>query len=108
MFIDYNHYIESTDWQNVKIRYYKSKLLQKCKVCNSKKFDLHHKTYKRLGKEKLHDLVPLCRTCHKEAHEFHTRKRAKQREMGWINRGLWWSTGRYIKHRGKILSKSKE
>ena len=41
---------------------------QKCHVCKATPVDLHHKTYKRKGCERLTDLVPLCRDCHQHAH----------------------------------------
>jgi len=31
--------------------------------------DLHHRTYDRLGQERLADLMPLCRPCHDRAHQ---------------------------------------
>ena len=41
----------------------------KCCVCgNLNDLEVHHKTYKRLGREKLSDLVLLCKYCHKELH----------------------------------------
>jgi hypothetical protein len=64
----YKLYLRSPEWAEVKRRYRSSKLPQTCVVCGSKKVDLHHKTYERLGKERLTDLVPLCRSHHKWLH----------------------------------------
>lgn len=32
------------------------------------RFEVHHKTYARFGKERLEDLETLCRTCHEKEH----------------------------------------
>ena len=71
----HTRYMESSKWQEVRSRYYKSKLWiklldRKCYCCQEKKScDLHHKTYKRFENEKLSDLVAICRECHTEVHE---------------------------------------
>jgi hypothetical protein len=64
----YHRYIRSAEWTAVKKRYRESKLPQVCAVCGDKKVDLHHRTYKTLGMERLRDLVPLCRDDHKGLH----------------------------------------
>lgn len=43
--------------------------------------DLHHRSYKRIGKERLHDLVPLCRPCHEETHKYAAERKAKKVKM---------------------------
>ena len=62
-----NGYLQSDHWQEVRRR----KLKQagyKCEACGEKtKLDIHHKTYERLGKERLDDLQALCRPCHVKA-----------------------------------------
>jgi len=84
---EYNDYIKSSAWRAKKRKYRASKLPQNCLVCNSKKVDLHHRTYKRLGNEWLNDLVPLCREHHQEAHSFHKK----------TGMGLWGATKHYIR-----------
>lgn len=37
----------------------------------TKWFDVHHKTYDRIGDELLDDLVLLCKSCHKAQHGKH-------------------------------------
>ena len=67
----YQVYLQSDHWKDIKKRFYKSKLnKKKCYVCE-KRFglQLHHRTYKRLGKEYLHDLIQLCGVCHLKAHK---------------------------------------
>lgn len=67
--------MRSAKWQEIRIRYYRSKLWtklldRKCYCCQQKKpCDLHHKTYKRFENEKLSDLVAICRECHTEVHK---------------------------------------
>lgn len=77
--INYYEYIKSEAWQEVRRRYYKSKMFRcfsendiwECYCCgaNNVPLDLHHRTYKRLGNERINiDLVPVCRSCHTEIH----------------------------------------
>lgn len=69
--MSYDKYLQSESWKKTKERYRNSKRKQHCWCCNdkSKPVDLHHKNYKRLGRERLSDLVALCRECHYEVHE---------------------------------------
>lgn len=41
--------------------------------CTDRPVELHHRTYKRLGREKLTDLVLLCGDCHSTVHRTHRR-----------------------------------
>ena len=93
---DYETYIKSKEWKLVRQRYFKSNMPQVCFACNTKKetgFHLHHKTYKRLGKEKLTDLVLLCKECHQSCHDL-------QRKSG-LN--LWGATNLYVRNKRKKL-----
>lgn len=78
---EYREYLKSSDWRRKKEKFYSSKLFKKlrsngkwkCFCCEEgdKALDMHHRTYKRLGKEKISvDLVPVCRQCHEEIHKF--------------------------------------
>lgn len=71
MFIDYYEYIKSDKWK--KKREHRLKQLgNKCKRCSSTyKLNVHHLTYKRLGREKSKDLTVLCNTCHNFYHSVH-------------------------------------
>jgi len=86
---NYQKYIRSAAWEAKKKKYRESKLPQTCLVCGSKKIDLHHRTYKRLGNEWLNDLVPLCREHHEGVHRF-------QKKHG-LN--LWGATKLYVRSR---------
>lgn len=72
----YAEYMRSEAWQEVRRRFWASKLPKACYVCGNDEGpkDLHHRTYKNLGHEFLKDLVPLCRACHDEVHALHDRK----------------------------------
>lgn len=64
----YAEYLRSTHWVNKRAEYRASDMPQACVVCGAKRVDLHHRTYDRIGAERLTDLVPLCREHHGEAH----------------------------------------
>lgn len=63
--IKYRRYLRSSDWKEIR-----GKILQrdkfKCKRCGkkAKQLEVHHKTYKRIFKERYSDLVTLCSNCH--------------------------------------------
>lgn len=67
--LDYQKYINSARWKTKRkkaIAHYGGK----CAVCGStQNLTVHHKTYKRFGREKLKDLEVLCRDCHCIEHE---------------------------------------
>lgn len=65
----YGEYIESDDWYAKRDEYRESNRPQPCAVCWDPQVDLHHRTYARLGRPWLDDLVPLCRDHHNELHE---------------------------------------
>ena len=65
----YRTYLLSDSWRATRERYRASKLPQGCWVCRVPNVDLHHRTYARLGNEKVIDLVPLCREHHDQLHE---------------------------------------
>jgi hypothetical protein len=64
----YREYLDSSYWQTVSERYRASDRWQHCAVCGQVPFQLHHRTYKHLGREPLSDLMPLCRSHHAELH----------------------------------------
>lgn len=71
-FKSYKEYLTSEYWVKQKEKFYD--LQEKpyhCGVCGDfpKTFNVHHRTYKRIGQENLvRDLVLLCRKCHKKVH----------------------------------------
>lgn len=69
----YREYLSGDHWQDVRRRYWASKLAKKacCAGCGAtSKLNLHHRTYKRIGEEWLTDLILACRDCHGEIHDF--------------------------------------
>jgi hypothetical protein len=49
---------------------------RRCRMCGDRHYDLHHRTYRRLGCERLRDLVPLCHRHHQALHRI-------QRHLHW-------------------------
>lgn len=82
--ITYRQYLKSNHWKDVRKRFYKKHRGKiKCFNCGRSKviLHLHHKTYARLGKEKLTDLVLLCKSCHRQEHNL-----PKIKLWGWVRR----------------------
>lgn len=66
----YHAYMESDAWKKFRARYFRSKMPAECIACaGADGMTLHHLTYKRLGKERLTDVAPLCWRCHKQLHK---------------------------------------
>ena len=71
-FSPYRQYLGSKQWKSKR----KRKLgcagyaCESCGVTHKKgvTLDVHHKTYKRVTKERMSDLQVLCRKCHKRKH----------------------------------------
>ncbi len=74
--IAYEEYLRSPRWRATRRRY-KAQRPWACYVCGTTfRLHLHHRTYARLGREKLDDLVPLCHDHHKRVHELVSEKKA--------------------------------
>lgn len=67
----YEAYLRSEHWQDVRRRYRESGRPQRCVGCDNPRYELHHRSYARIGCEHLNDLIPLCRDCHEKVHAFH-------------------------------------
>src|SRR5262245_38656430 len=69
--VDYKAYINSAEWKE-KRRLVFRKQGRKCTDCGkTSELQVHHKTYERLGHERLSDLEVLCRQCHANCHPEH-------------------------------------
>lgn len=69
-FFTYKQYLFSRHWKQIKERFHASKTGQRgCFVCKAKPYDIHHRTYARIGNESLNDLVALCRDHHLRLHD---------------------------------------
>jgi len=94
---NYRAYLKTKHWKNLRLRYKRSKLPWKCYVCGStERLQLHHRSYRRVGRERLQDLIPMCRACHSEIHRLE--RRHGVRGMG---RWLWSAARRLKRHKQK-------
>lgn len=65
---DYATYLESPEWARLRRRAI-VRAGGRCQLCNSRKsLNVHHRTYTRIGEERLDDLTVLCRSCHERFH----------------------------------------
>ena len=64
----YSAYLQSAHWLRTKakaLEYYGNS----CCFCGSKeRLEVHHRSYKRKGRELMSDLTVLCRRCHARHH----------------------------------------
>jgi hypothetical protein len=77
-FGSYREYLASEHWKDLKRRFFASKLISRnsadmfcCGACGETdvRLSVHHRTYKRLGREWLMDLMAVCDGCHETIHE---------------------------------------
>lgn len=81
--VSYSAYLRTKHWNMLREKYF---TLNKniCCWCGSVDYvQLHHLNYKNIGKESLDDLVPLCKSCHKELHK--VSRDTKDVSMGAVN-----------------------
>lgn len=65
---NYLDYIKSKPWKILSERI-KQQRGNKCQLCSkTNNIQVHHNTYKRLGKEEDNDLIVLCESCHIKFH----------------------------------------
>jgi 5-methylcytosine-specific restriction endonuclease McrA len=82
-------HMKSAKWKKLR----KAKLDQtrgQCEKCGSwmGRKDVHHKTYDRLGNERLEDLIVLCTHCH-EIEDERRAAEAKQRSANALEDAIW-------------------
>jgi hypothetical protein len=67
---NYNDYLRSKHWRNLKTRYRNSGRPEVCGICGcgGKGLHFHHKSYKRLGREYITDVAIMCEKCHSYLH----------------------------------------
>jgi phage terminase large subunit GpA-like protein len=66
----YSAYLKSDHWKDFRKRYWRSSRSKVCWCCGSSDhLQIHHTTYRRLGKERLTDVIALCESCHREVHD---------------------------------------
>ncbi len=66
--LSYDQYLLSGEWQTV--RYFALRQAGfRCAECGrGRALHIHHRTYERLGNERLGDVMVLCKDCHASAH----------------------------------------
>jgi hypothetical protein len=74
---EYRAYLRSKHWRRKRAEFWKSKRVpnSECVCCGGPPSEIHHRTYARLGRERLRDLAAVCRRCHWALH-------ALERERG--------------------------
>jgi len=70
-YLTYKGYLETYHWQllrNATFEYYG----KRCYDCHISHWwshlEVHHESYKNRGHERLEDVKPLCRNCHRKRH----------------------------------------
>jgi 5-methylcytosine-specific restriction endonuclease McrA len=65
--LNYYEYIKSARWKRkADKRRRRDKFI--CQHCGARGWQVHHKTYERLGHERMSDLETLCDKCHRRIH----------------------------------------
>ena len=81
--MSYEEYIKSPRWRNNPARLAELRAAHfRCRLCHrpdsETTLEVHHRTYCRLGREKVGDLLTLCTECHDEVTGFLRRRRYRQ------------------------------
>jgi 5-methylcytosine-specific restriction endonuclease McrA len=65
--IGYQAYLQSLHWGAIRMRVAHR---HRCDFCGDtpRSFEVHHKTYDRVGREEMDDLMLVCPQCHEEIH----------------------------------------
>lgn len=71
-FDSYEDYLASPHWKALRVKFFRKHRVPPCSGCwrTHTALQLHHRHYKRLGHERMTDLVALCPDCHKQTHVF--------------------------------------
>lgn len=81
----YSQYLKSKHWLLIKAKYKNSKLNKQCSVCGvikeQSKMHHHHKSYKRIGNERLTDIIMLCDECHSKTHNLLNNKASQKTNL---------------------------
>jgi len=66
----YKDYLKSDRWKKIRKKHFSKDFNRKCFICNKTDviLNIHHNTYKRLGRELSYDLISLCEDCHNLCH----------------------------------------
>ena len=88
--MNYYQYLKSDLWKQKKAQFWASGYFKKgkyCMACKAKNLPLevHHRSYKRLFKEHLTDLMALCRKCHQTVHNYHKNSKSQKNNLWWAS-----------------------
>lgn len=89
MSLTYRSFISSPSWRQSRAKLKELKAARyRCRLCNAGKaaqLEVHHRTYARLGHERVSDLTALCRECHRLVTNHQRRKRYACRRPAVVN-----------------------
>lgn len=67
--VEYKEYLNGDHWKDIRLKAL-DRAGNRCQLCcNTDNLNVHHNTYKNIGREDLKDLVVLCRECHAKFHD---------------------------------------
>lgn len=67
--LQYQEYLKSSHWRTMRRKALEN-AEHSCQLCNSdSELNVHHRTYDRIGHERLTDVIVLCRDCHAKFHD---------------------------------------
>lgn len=71
---EYQRYLHSWRWRIIRAVVLALNC-RRCAMCDRLATEVHHRSYDRIGHERLTDLTPVCSECHRQ---FHNARRNKQ------------------------------
>lgn len=89
--LSYAEYLETDHWKDVRRRFWASKMHDgSCYACarRDRRLEVHHRSYKRIGHENLHDLCLMCRECHQRAHEMERAGKVRRHNLKNVAKAL--------------------
>ncbi len=98
----YKDYLKSGAWKKVR-KEALNRVHDICERCGrtkySRRLEVHHRTYERLGQERPEDLVVLCTECHQRADTLRAKRTKDMQEQRlWEARLDGWATKVYGEH----------
>lgn len=109
--IDYEKYIKSADWKKKRLNYI-LKYGAMCEICKRKPgINLHHQSYKSLGREMNRDLLYLCKYCHHAIHYgaddvFTTNEGSMNKNLRWLETEVMKNYRKKMESRGAVTHQS--
>lgn len=67
LFNTYTDYLASLEWQQKREAFLEFR--PRCENCGNIATQVHHKNYENVGREKLRDLMAVCKKCHQKVHK---------------------------------------